>query len=81
MLRRHHHVLLPGTASQPRPIARGVRLGLELIRELFILADRDALILHHPLVATKHTVESPVNEHAELGLVPPLHPARAVGDC
>ena len=74
MLGGHHHVLLAGALGQPRPLARGVGLGLEVLGQQLILRQRNPFVLLRPLMLADHAVEAPVNEHAELGLVPPRHP-------
>src|SRR5262249_49534502 len=78
MLRGHHHVLLSRPARQSCPVAGCVRFGCEMLCENFILSNRNAFVLHCPFVLADHTVESPVDEHAEARLMPPLHAARAV---
>ena len=80
MLRGHHHVLHAGAPGQLGPRARGIWNWFELRRQLFILGHGNAFVLHHPLVTAKRAVESPVNEHAELRFVPPLHPSLAIFD-
>src|SRR4030095_5905520 len=76
-----NHVLLPGTLCKARPITREVRFWIELLRELFIFLGGDSLHFHHPLVPPEHAVESPVNEHSEFCLVPPLHSALSIRLC
>ena len=74
----HHHVLLPGAFGEPRPLPGDVRLRVEALGELHVLGKRNRLLLQHPLAAAQHAVQAPVNEHAELSLMPPLHAAFAV---
>ncbi len=69
----HHHVLHAGLLGQARPLARRARLGLPRVGQLLVLRDRDALAVHHPLVAAELRVQAPVDEHAEPRLVPPAH--------
>src|SRR5262249_19221180 len=78
MLARHHHVFHTGALGELRPRARGIRDWFEVWGELLVLTDRDAFVLHHPLVATERAVKSPVNEHAELRFMPPLHAPLAI---
>src|SRR5438270_6752385 len=65
MLRCHHHVLLSRLLGQSRPVAGGVRLGIEVLREYFVLRDGYAFYFHRPLMATNNAVQSPVDEHTE----------------
>ena len=69
----------PACFGEFGPIARGVRLGLEALGQLLVLGDRNAFVLHDPLVAAENAVEAPVDEHAEAGFVPPFHAVLAVG--
>src|SRR5436190_6932811 len=78
MLSRHHHILLPGTLCKPRPIACKVRLWFELSCELLVFLGRDGFHFLDPFVPPEDAVKPPVNEHPELRLVPPFHPARTV---
>ena len=80
MLGRHHHVLHARAFGQLRPRARGVWDGLEIRRQLLVFTDRDAFVFHHPFVTAERAVEAPVNKHAKLRFVPPLHAARAIFD-
>src|SRR5260370_34559394 len=66
MLGGHHHVAHAGSARDLGPIAGGKGLGFELLCERRIFGNRNAFILHDPLMAAKHTVKPPVNEHANL---------------
>src|SRR5215469_907195 len=68
----HHHVTHAGLARQPRPSACRVRWGPKLTRQLFIFFNWDILISHRPRFAAEDTVETPMNEHPEFGLAPPL---------
>ena len=80
MLGGHHHVFLAGAFCQARPIARGVRFGIEALRQFLIFGGWNPFHLHHPFVTAQNAVQAPVNEHTELRFVPPLHAALAVGD-
>ena len=73
----HHHVLLPGLFGELRPVARGIGFGLELFCEKLVFFNRNRFVFHGPFVAAQNAVESPVNEHAESGVAPPLHALRA----
>ena len=75
----HHHVLLAGALGQARPVARGVGLGMEVLGQDLVLRNGNALVLLGPLVLADDAVEPPVDEHAELGLVPPRHARVARG--
>src|SRR5437762_20603 len=75
LLGRHHHILLPGLLRQSGPVTRGVWLGIEMLRKQFVLRYGYALHFHRPLMSPDYAVESPMDEHAELGFMPPLHPA------
>ena len=74
----HHHVFLARLFGQPRPGARGIRLGREALRQEFVFGNRDAFLFHGPFVASQFAVQSPVNEHAEARFVPPAHAPLAV---
>src|SRR5215831_15389908 len=78
MLGGHHHIFLSGAASQPRPVARGIGFGREVLCQQLILSDGNGFVLHRPLVLANHTVQSPMNEYSEARLMPPLHAACAV---
>src|ERR1700674_323068 len=73
MVRSHHHVLLSGLLGQSCPVARGVRLRIEMLRQHFVLRDGYALHFHRPLMTAYQAIESPVNEHAEFCFLPPLN--------
>ena len=75
----HHHVLLAGQFGELGPVAGGVGLGLEELSLLLVLSHRNALFLHRPFVAPEGTVQAPMDEHAEAGLVPPFHAGFAIG--
>ena|SRR5947207_10439788 len=78
MLGGHHHVLLSGAASQPRPVACGVGFRCEVLCQQLILSDGNALVFHCPFVLADYAVKSPVNEHSKTRLMPPLHATCAV---
>src|SRR5678815_549080 len=78
VLRGHHHVFHSGSARELCPRSRCVWLGLELVSVWLVFLRRDSFVFHHPLVTTKRAVEAPVNEHAKLRFMPPLHPAGAI---
>src|SRR5256884_4759409 len=78
VLRGHDHVTHAGFPRKLGPIARRKRLRLELLGQGSVFRNRDAFILHDPFVPPENAVESPMNEHPETGLVPPLHPADAI---
>src|SRR5437879_8839219 len=73
MLRRHHHVLLSRLLGQSRPVAGGVRLWIEVLRQDFVLRDGYAFHFHRPFVTAYQAIESPVDEHAEFCFLPPLN--------
>src|SRR5262249_61415019 len=79
MLGGHHHIFLSGAPSQSRTIARGVGFGCEVLCKELILSDRNAFVLHCPLVLANQAVKSPVDEHPKASLMPPLHAACAIG--
>ena len=79
---RQHHVFLAGLLGEFCPGAGSIRFGLKLLGELFVFGNGNALLLHRPFVVAVNAVQTPVNEHAEPGRVPPLHAALAVcHDC
>ena len=67
----HHHVLHPGLLRQGRPLAGGAVFRLPRVGQLLVLRHRDALAVHHPLVAAQLRVQSPVDEHPEARFLPP----------
>jgi len=67
----HDHVLLAGTFGESCPLAGGSRFGLKMLREEFILRNGDAFGFHDPLLVADDAVKAPVDEHAELCLLPP----------
>ncbi len=69
----HHHVFLAGLPGQPRPGTRGVGLRRKAVGEELVFRNGDAFLLHGPFMAAQDAVQSPVNEHAEPGVMPPLH--------
>ena len=74
MLGGDDDVLAAGLFGQLDPLV-GVELRrVELGGELFIFLHRDFLVELHPFAAAQLAVDSPVDEHAEAGLAPPLHP-------
>ena len=75
----HDHIAHAGFAGDLGPFPGRKWFGLELFGERGVFGNRNPLVLHDPLVAAHHTVESPMDEHAEASLMPPLHPALAVG--
>src|SRR5713101_6413235 len=79
MLGSQHHIFLAGLFGELGPGPRGIWFGLEALGELLIVGYGNAFVLHHPLVATEHAVQTPMDEHAEARFVPPLHAAGAVG--
>src|SRR5579859_594364 len=79
VLAGHHHVLHAGLFSELGPIACRIRLRLELLSQLLVFRNRDALHFHGPLVAAEHAIKAPVDEHAELGLTPPLDSLLMIG--
>ena len=80
MLGGHDHVFHAGALGQLRPGASGIRNRLKFWRQPLVFADRNAFVLHYPLVTTERAVKAPVNEHSELRFVPPFHAALAVFD-
>ena len=69
----------PARFGQPRPLASGVGLGREVLGKQLVLRDGNALDFLGPLMLADDAVEAPVDEHAELGLMPPGHARRAGG--
>src|SRR2546425_9343529 len=53
---------------------------MEVRRQLFVFAYRNAFVLHHPFVTAERAVQAPVDEHAKLRFVPPLHAPLAIFD-
>ncbi len=78
VLSRHYHVLHAGALCQLRPGTSSVGNRLKIRREPLVLTDWYAFVFHHPFVTPKRTVQTPVNEHAKPGFVPPLHPTFTV---
>src|SRR5262249_59703359 len=78
MLGRHHDVLLAGTPGEPGPFAGAVGFWVELFCQLLVFGDRDGFVLHRPFVMAQHAVQTPVDEHPESSVVPPLHSSRTV---
>lgn len=76
---RHHHIFLARCLGKLCPSARRIGCRLEALGELLVFGDGNAFFLHGPLVPAQDAVKAPVNEHAEAGFVPPLHPASAIG--
>src|SRR5208337_2644904 len=74
----HHHVLLARLLGQLGPSPRRMGLRLENLGQLLVLEHRDPFHLHGPLMMTNDAVKAPVNEHAELGFMPPFHSARTI---
>src|SRR5436190_21976672 len=74
----HHHVSHAGSLGELRPGPRGIWHRFEVGGEFLVLADRNAFVLHHPLVPAERAVESPMNKHSELGFMPPLHAALSI---
>ncbi len=70
-------VFHPGSLSERYEFLRAKAHGVKLWRELLVLRHRDVLSLHHPLAAGRHAVDSPVDKHAELGVLEPI-PRRPV---
>ena len=79
MFSSHHHVLLPGSFGEASEIARRIGLGLELRCERHVLVDRYGLVLHRPLMTRASAVQAPMDEHAKLRRMPPLHALLAIG--
>src|SRR5690242_13500224 len=75
----HHHVLLSGSFGETRKGTRRIRLWLEQLGKLHVLLDWDCLVFHGPLMPAMHAVQTPMDEHAELSCVPPLHTLLAIG--
>jgi len=65
---------IPAAFGQPDPF-RGIEFGrVELRREIFVFADRNLLVVHHPLAVAQDAIDAPVDEQSELGVLKP--PAR-----
>ena len=65
MLGGRHEVLHAGAGGRLGPAIRVVQVGIEVIHVAFVLAGRDLLLLHDPLVTSRQGIQSPVNEQAE----------------
>src|SRR5262249_38074939 len=55
------------------PVPCCIRRRFELLGERFILGNRNTLFIDRPFAPTQHTIEAPMNEHAEFCFPPPLH--------
>src|SRR5207244_13497862 len=52
---------------------RGVEChGIELRRQLLVVADRNLAVVHHPLAVPEHAVDAPMHEQAEARILEPL---------
>ncbi len=71
--RREHHVPHPRLPGNSSPFLRIEAPGGELIRQLRVLLGRNLLVEHHPLALARDGVQPPVDEEAELGILPPRH--------
>ena len=47
--------------------------GIELRRQLFVLADGDAFVVHNPFAMANQRIDSPVNKHAKARIAEPLY--------
>jgi hypothetical protein len=66
-----NHVLLPCAFCQASPLTCEAYLGLEVLRQKFVLRNRNAFGLENPLLLPNDAVETPVDEHTEASLLPP----------
>ncbi len=81
-------VLDSGFLGKANPFGRIVLDGIELLGQLLVLGHRDVRAVHDPLAdaadglalprAGGHGVQAPMDEHAEAGVAPPLHPGIAL---
>jgi hypothetical protein len=71
--RRHHHVLRARILGQLCPAVRIEMLRLELIRQPGIFLGIDLVVVHMPFPFGRNGVQPPVNEDAELRILPPAH--------
>ena len=64
------HAGLPG---HPGPFLRVEEVGVEMVEVLLVVLVGQAFLVLDPFVPGRHGIESPVDEHAEAGVRPPLH--------
>ena len=74
VLGRDDHVFHPGILREGGPLAGVEFHRVELRGQLFVFRDRDFFVPHEPLSLRRNGIETPVDEHAELGVAPPGHP-------
>lgn len=55
-----------------------MRFRVEPFRQLLVLRNRNAFVLHRPFMTAQDAIESKVNEHPKPRLVPPLHAALSI---
>ena len=79
VFRGHDEVLHAGRLGGPGPLFGVVKIGIEALEVAGIGLVGHALAALDPFVAGGQGVEPPVDEHAEAGLGPPLHPGFLLG--
>src|SRR3990172_9618389 len=71
MLRRENHVADPGIRGGRGPGSGIVEVRVEVADVALVVAQGRLLPAHHPLVASRQGVQTPVDEHPETGLEEP----------
>src|SRR6516162_3342181 len=72
MARGHDDVAHSRLLGERDPLGSVELHWIELRGELLVLRAGKVLCVHHPLAVAEQAVDSPVNEHAEAGLLEPL---------
>jgi hypothetical protein len=89
MLAGDHNVLHARILRDSHPLPCIVGDRIKMIREFFVLSDRNVEVIHDPLTiltgthnapvtSRRNGIESPVNEHPKAGFLPPGHAGLAV---
>jgi len=72
MLGSDNRIFHAGRFRHPGPLARVEKVGIKVVKIFLVLLIGQALVIFHPFVARRKSVEAKVNEHSKAGVGPPF---------